>query len=79
MFCPGKSQKFALLLSKGGRFQRQSLWSLTAVSETLELNLFNSYRQAHFRRFGTLFSCKRVPKTDCKHKLSLKNYPVDDF
>ena len=32
-----------------------------AECEILELNLFNSYRQAHFRGYGPLLQVKRGP------------------
>ena len=71
-FAPKANKSFRPPFSKGGGVQRRSLWSHSAECES-------PYRQAHFRGFGPLLQVKRGPRTDCNHKLSLKNYPVDDF
>ena len=62
----GKNRSFRPPFSKGGGVQRRSLWPPSAEGEKLELNLFNSYRQAYFLEFEPLLQEKRGSKTDCE-------------
>ena len=60
-----ENKSFRPPFTKGGRFQRQSLWSHSAECEILELNLFNSHRQAHFckrKSFHKLPDCTDHPQ-----------------
>ena len=57
----GLDKSFTQFFTKNCGVQRQSLWSPSAEGEKLELNLFNSYRQAHFGKCenGALLGCRR--------------------